>query len=58
LTRPASGQPWPQIPTMSEQFEGGIVAGGGEGHRPGPENGKREEEENVVDGGYLLGVNK
>nr|CAD2126847.1 unnamed protein product [Meloidogyne enterolobii] len=50
LTRPASGQPWPQIPTMSEQFESGIVAGGGEGHRPGPENGKREEEENVVDG--------
>lgn len=50
LTRPASGQPWPQIPTMSEQFESGIVAGGGEGHRPGPENGKREEEENLIDG--------
>ena len=42
---------------MSEQFESGIVAGGGEGHRPGPENGKREEEENLIDGGYLLVLN-
>ncbi|KAL7077132.1 hypothetical protein ACQ4LE_004050 [Meloidogyne hapla] len=49
LTRPASGQQWPQIPAMPEQFEGGIGGAGSEGHRPGPENGKKEEE-NVIDG--------
>ncbi|KAF7638940.1 hypothetical protein Mgra_00001463 [Meloidogyne graminicola] len=52
LNRPVSGQPWPQIPIMTEQGGGNGITSSGDGHRPGPPpDGKVKEEENI--GGLL-----